>query len=101
MVSCDAYNMNAEWLRLLLSEAENSGALCTVAQDSAGKLQPLCGVYHKNCLPVVSKALDDGRLRAMDLLRELDARAVKVNGMVLNLNTLSFGMSLRASTNRF
>ena len=87
VISCDAYNVNEKWLQALVLEIERSGALCAVAQDAAGDLQPLCGVYRKECRVIVSKALGEGRLRAMDLLRELDALPVRVNGLVLNLNT--------------
>jgi molybdopterin-guanine dinucleotide biosynthesis protein A len=87
IASCDAYNLDAAWLRALLAESRRSGALCTVARDSSGKLQPLCAVYRKECRPLVSSALSAGRLRVMDLLKELGAVAVTIPGTVLNLNT--------------
>jgi len=83
VVSCDIVNIRAEWLRALLAKA----ALCAVAQDAAGNVQPLCGVYHRECRAIVSKALAEGRLRAMDLLRELNAVPVLVPEVVLNVNT--------------
>jgi molybdopterin-guanine dinucleotide biosynthesis protein A len=86
VVSCDAFNVKAEWLRALVAAAEG-GARCVVAEDADGNVQPLCGVYRKECRGVVSRALAEGRPRMMDLLRELDARRVKVDGVVLNVNT--------------
>jgi molybdopterin-guanine dinucleotide biosynthesis protein A len=86
IASCDAFNINASWLRALLWEAE-SGARCAVAQDSEGTVHPLCGIYRSECRPIVTAALSEGRLRMMDLLKELDARLVKVDGVLLNLNT--------------
>jgi molybdopterin-guanine dinucleotide biosynthesis protein A len=86
VVSCDALNVRAEWLRAMLAEAELGGQ-CVVAEDHFGKSQPLCGIYRSCCLPVVRKALLERRLRMMDLLTELGARTVKINGVMLNLNT--------------
>jgi molybdopterin-guanine dinucleotide biosynthesis protein A len=83
IVSCDIVNIQADWLRALLAKARP----CAVAQDPAGNIQPLCGVYHRECRAIVSKALSEGRLRAMDLLKELNAAAVPVSEMILNVNT--------------
>lgn len=84
IVSCDIFNLQAEWLRALLEGAQ---LLCAVAQDSSGNLQPLCGVYHRECRAIVSKALSEGRLRAMDLLKELNAVPVQLPEIILNVNT--------------
>ena len=86
VTSCDLFNVSAEWLRALLWEAER-GARCAAVQDLNGDLQPLCAVYGSACRPVVSRALSEGRLRMRDLLKELEASPVKVEGAVLNLNT--------------
>jgi len=87
ITSCDAWNLNADWLRTLLAQAQLSHALCTVAQDDSGKLQPLCGVYHHSGHAIVKNALSEGRLRAMDLLTELAAIPVRIPAALLNLNT--------------
>jgi molybdopterin-guanine dinucleotide biosynthesis protein A len=86
VVSCDAFNVKAEWLRALVAEAAG-GARCVVAEDAAGNVQPLCAVYRSECRAAVSRALAEGRLKMMDLLRELGARRVKLDGVVLNINT--------------
>lgn len=83
IVSCDIFNLQAEWLRALLRTEQ----MCAVAQDSAGNLQPLCGVYHRECRAIVSKAVSEGRLRAMDLLGELNAITVLLPETILNVNT--------------
>jgi molybdopterin-guanine dinucleotide biosynthesis protein A len=86
VVSCDLYPLRTEWLRALLWEAEQ-GARCVVIQDTDGKIQPLCGVYGRECGPVVKRAMAEGRLRMMDLLDELNAARVKIDGVVKNVNT--------------
>ena len=87
VVSCDVWNIQVEWLRMLLAEAQGGGARCVVAEDEQGKVQPLCGVYRSECRPIVAEALAAGRLRMMDLLTELGAQRVKLDGAVINVNT--------------
>ncbi len=86
VLSCDTFNVNTRWLQALLDEAK-SGARCAVAQDVSGQWQPLCAVYRSECRSIVTNALSGGRLRMMDLLRELSAKPVPVDGLVMNLNT--------------
>jgi molybdopterin-guanine dinucleotide biosynthesis protein A len=88
VVSCDVLNIQAEWLQALLTQASAANAPnCVVAEDAAGNVQPLCAVYRRACAPAVSRALSDGRLRMMDLLHELAARRVKLDEVVMNVNT--------------
>jgi molybdopterin-guanine dinucleotide biosynthesis protein A len=86
VVSCDVWNIQEKWLRMLLAEAQG-GARCVVAEDEQGKVQPLCGVYRSECRAIVAGALRAGRLRMMDLLAELGAQRVKLDGAVMNVNT--------------
>ena len=87
VTSCDALNISADWLRALLETADRSGALCVVAQDRTGNLEPLCAAYRRECVTIVSRAITEKRLRALDLLKELDAVALPISGMLANLNT--------------
>lgn len=86
VTSCDIANLKQAWLHALLWEAER-GPRSVVVEDAKGKVQPLCGVYRSECRETVTRALSEGRLRMMDLLKELDARTVKINEVVSNLNT--------------
>jgi len=86
LASCDVPNLQSEWFRPMLAEAAR-GANCVVAQDASGSIQPLCGVYRSACRPVVAQVITQGRLRMFDLLKELDARFVTVDSVILNLNT--------------
>jgi molybdopterin-guanine dinucleotide biosynthesis protein A len=86
IVSCDIFPLRTEWLRALLSEAAQ-GASCAVVQDADGNVQPLCGAYSRACRAIVSRARASGRLRMMDLLQELNATRVKIEGVAKNLNT--------------
>lgn len=86
ITGCDSPNIQPEWLRSLISAARE-GCRCVVAEDRAGIVQPLCGVYRDDCRDIVSAALTDRQFRMMDLLQELGAQTVKVDGVVLNINT--------------
>lgn len=86
VLSCDTFIPNPQWLQSLLDAAER-GPLCAVAQDISGQLQPLCAVYRSGCRKVVSIALQQRRLRMLDLLQELQAHPVPVSGLLANLNT--------------
>jgi molybdenum cofactor guanylyltransferase len=86
VLSCDVANLKREWLEALISAAD-CRLLCAAVQDSEGNLQPLCAIYHRDCLHEVSRTLDQRELRLMDLLNLLKPRAVPVDGLILNLNT--------------
>lgn len=67
VVACDLPGVSACLLRRLLDEAENSGADCLAPVSPAGRVEPLCAVYHRRCLPVVTGILNRGikKVRAM------------------------------------
>ena len=87
VVSCDAVNLESKWLKVLIGEAKMNGALCTVAKDGAGKLQPLCAVYRSECRETVARAIHERRLRAVNLLDELKAQTIQLDDVLFNLNT--------------
>ena len=87
ITGCDMPGLRACWLRALLEIALKSNSLCVVAKDSAGRLHPLCAVYRSGCLPFIQRALDTGQLRLLDLIRNLQAETVEIDGIVENVNT--------------
>ena len=87
IVACDLPLLEGEWLNWLIHTAVTREAKCVVVAEEAGRVHPLCGVYHTDCLPQVSKALDEGRLKLMDLIGELGAEFVKVPVPIWNINT--------------
>ena len=60
-------------LRELLGAAETAERNCVAATGSYGQPEPLCAVYHRRCLPALSRAIRDKRLRMRDLMKELGA----------------------------
>jgi molybdopterin-guanine dinucleotide biosynthesis protein A len=86
VASCDLAGLQASWITDLLQRMDGR-ARCAAAVDRNGKRQPLCAVYRSDCLAVVTRALDERRLKAMDLLNELEAVSVPVDAVIANLNT--------------
>jgi molybdopterin-guanine dinucleotide biosynthesis protein A len=87
IVACDLPLLESEWLKLLLKSAEARHAKCLVATDSNARVHPLCGVYRADCLAAVQQALDNGRLRLMEMLEELGAEHLEIDASLWNVNT--------------
>ncbi len=87
IAACDMPDLEPEPLRRLLSAAEESESHCAVAVDAEGRRHPLCAVYHASALGIVQAALDEHRLRLLDLVEELAAVDVSTNTVLRNLNT--------------
>lgn len=87
ILACDLPFIKTASLKLLLKAAEDRQSKCIVAQDENGRVHPLCGVYRSDCLPVVSRALDTGRLKVMETVEELGAERVELAVPIWNVNT--------------
>jgi molybdenum cofactor guanylyltransferase len=87
IVACDLPGLHEKWLQELVEASKFKSQSCIVCQDRTGTLHPLCGIWHASCLPIIQNALNHGRLRMMDILRELAAETVMVNGIIANVNT--------------
>jgi len=88
VVACDMPGISAQVLTALLDRAASSSGRCVTAQGNSGEREPLCAVYHRDCLPVLASALRDKRFRMKDLVKELDAEAQVVEPAALaNVNT--------------
>jgi molybdopterin-guanine dinucleotide biosynthesis protein A len=84
---CDMPDLAPEWLQELVSTARRTGALCVVTRDAAGKIHPLCAVYRRECLPLVRQAIDAGKLKLLDFLKELAVVEMHTAAVIGNLNT--------------
>ncbi len=60
VVACDMVGVQAEWLQELLAAAEREGRRAVYACRSDGRQEPLCAVYHEDCLPDVQSLLLEG-----------------------------------------
>lgn len=87
IVACDMPILTRIHLRNLLEQASKSQADCVVTSDAENRLHPLCAVYRSTCLPAVTRALDEQRLKLTDLADELRAKIVSVPYVIRNVNT--------------
>ena len=87
LVACDMPSLEVESLRKVITCALASTQQAVVP-TTEGRIQPLHAAYHRRCLPTLRAALDAGRLRATELVRELDAELVPMNETSFrNVNT--------------
>ena len=88
IVACDMPGISAGVLRTLLRSAAESGKSCVVATGPTGEPEPLCAVYHRGCLPVLARAIQEKRFKMIDLIAKLDSMATPVDASALaNVNT--------------
>jgi len=87
VLACDMPDLSADHLKHLLHTAVETSVNCVVTRDEDGRTHPLCAVYRDSCLPVISKALDEGRLKLLDLVAELGAAFVSAQSPIRNINT--------------
>jgi len=73
VVGCDMPYVSAPLVRYLLEQADDADAV--VPRTETG-LHPLCAVYTRGALPVVSRHLANTQLKMLDLIAELRTRVV-------------------------
>ena len=85
LVACDLPNISAEFLRQLVDHS--SETLCVAAEEADG-LQPLCAVYHRDCLPAVEACIAEGQFRMRTLASRMNAKGIPVDASLMrNVNT--------------
>jgi molybdenum cofactor guanylyltransferase len=90
IVACDMPGLLSGVLRSLLGAAETTERSCVAASGTDGQPQPLCAVYHRRCLPALTRAIRDKRFRMRDFVKEIGAVWVPVeNSALANVNTPS------------
>ena len=87
IVGCDMPDISDPVLRCLLEKAGQTQASCVAARDSTGQIHPLCAVYHSRCLSVIKRSLDEGNLKLMNVLKDLQAEYIAVPIRLGNINT--------------
>ena len=88
ILACDMPFIDTAHLRRLLEHIRNSDVDCVAASDALGVIHPLCAVYRSRCLPAIRAALDQRRLRLLDLIEELQTETVPFGEPIYNLNTV-------------
>ncbi len=89
ILACDMPAISVDFLRELLEAAERRGADALVPAGPAGRLEPLCAVYHKRAAATLRDALDSGVRKITDALSGLAVASCPVfdSACFANLNT--------------
>jgi molybdopterin-guanine dinucleotide biosynthesis protein A len=89
IVACDMPSVTVEFLAWLLASAEACGGECLVPISPAGRPEPLCAVWDRNCLEAVTRALSRGVRRMTEALEGVGAvyRQAAEDAWFENLNT--------------
>ena len=69
-VACDLPFFTRELGQAML-RAFREGADCLICRDETGRVHPVCAIYHRRALPVVTGQLQVGDFRMMHLLANL------------------------------
>lgn len=93
VLACDMPFVSPDLIRYLISSHPDADA---VVPSSGGRVHPLCGLYSRNGLPAIERALDRGSYRLQDVLGELKAGFVPITSdlpfyrsyLLDNLNTV-------------
>jgi molybdopterin-guanine dinucleotide biosynthesis protein A len=62
----------------LLEELFSTNGDCIVPRHDDGKVEPLCAVYQRRCLPVIREALESGVRKVTDALRSLEDHGLAI-----------------------
>ena len=89
VVACDMAGLEAGRLRELFDAAERGDALAVYGCRSDGRPEPLCAVYHRDCLPAAREMLAGDELKVTSLLRRINALAWSAGWVdqLRNINT--------------
>ena len=89
VVACDMPGLSVAFLRQLLETAGASGADCLLPHGPSGLAEPLCAVYHRRALGVISGSLQRGVRKITDGLAGLRVAQFSVGSTdwFINVNT--------------
>lgn len=74
VLACDMPFVSAALIELLLGE--RAGYQLVMPQTAAGRLQPLCAIYHRSCVPAIERLIARGQYAPRALIGETRARVV-------------------------
>ena len=80
-------NALAHQLLKAMDQAAADALICITADE---RIHSLCGIYRKSCLPVLERCLNNGKLKIMDALNDLDIHFYHVGDdswQLQNINT--------------
>lgn len=92
VAACDMPLFSAALAHALADDAETASAIACI--DRAGRFHPLCAVYMRDCLPILSRMLSEKRLRMMEAFSAVGGKPFYLketnipDSALTNINTL-------------
>lgn len=87
ILPCDMPGIDAAVLSMLCQAANGSKSKAVLLRDSGAAVHPLCGLYRRDCLPTIQRALDIRQLRLMTVVESLQPAYVDIPFCIPNINT--------------
>lgn len=101
VLSCDIPSINSELLHYLYSQIQPDRSANMITHN--GYIEPLCGVYHKKCLPTLKELLSRNMLSLNEFLTQSDTHFIEISDqpfyhdkILMNFNTPE---DIRAASN--
>ena len=91
VVACDMPLFSEEIAKGLIRAGEEADAV--ICRDRTGKLHPLCGVYSKQCLPIIDSMIAQENYRVSSLMKLVSSKVFALDGsdfsdaLLSNINT--------------
>lgn len=73
IAACDMPFLNLDLVRYMIKEIDDYDA---VIPEYNGRLQPLCGIYSKNCIIPIESTLSANNLKVTDLLQHVEVKLI-------------------------
>ena len=80
VLTCDMPNVSTHLINLLISKLEKETQL--VLPGHNGYIEPLCGFYHRNLIPVIESNFQENKLSPLDLLSVKSHKIVQMEGLL-------------------
>lgn len=84
VAACDMPGIDEEFIAELFQYADDGCRIVLPRHD--GILEPLCGLYHKDCFAVAEKMLSENRNCILDMYDVVPVRYVKTKNCFFNVN---------------
>ena len=79
VLTCDMPNVSTRLVKYLISKLEKETEL--VLPGHHGYIEPLCGFYHRNLIPVIESNFGKNKLSPLDLLESEAHRIIQMEGI--------------------
>lgn len=76
ITASDLYDLNHNVIRQILDSYNNEQFL---GAEINNRIQPLCGIYHISCLPILIETAKTGNFKMRDFLKQINAKYISLS----------------------